>query len=208
MDLQPLKSELISAAKLKEPAERSIRIAAIIAEALRSIGQDPILVGGAAVEFYTQGGYTTSDIDMLAEGGPELIKVMAELGFKKLGKDFTDDENKIYVEFPGDGLSSSERAIPLVVANKKLRILSLEDVIVDRLCSFKFWKSGTDGLNALKLMEANVEDRERLLARVQEEDVSDALALIQEIRETVIRRKIKPAQARSLLEKRMRELKK
>ena len=54
VDLQPLKSELISAAKLKEPAERSIRIAAIIAEALRSIGQDPILVGGAAVEFYTQ----------------------------------------------------------------------------------------------------------------------------------------------------------
>ena len=208
MDLKALKNELARAAKIQEPAERSIRIAAIVAEALRSIGQDPVLVGGAAVEFYTQGGYTTSDVDMLAVGGPELVKVMSGLGFEKLGKDFVDDRNKIYVEFPGEGLSASEQAVPFIIEGWRLRILSVEDVIVDRLCSFKFWKSATDGLNALKLMEANRENRSRLEDRAQEEDVEDALALIREIRETVIRQKMKPDQARSLLEKGMRGLKK
>ncbi|MCE9624098.1 MAG: hypothetical protein K8R69_01395, partial [Deltaproteobacteria bacterium] len=135
------KKELAEAAKIRQPAERSIKIASIVAEGLRAIGQDPILVGGAAVEFYTQGGYTTADIDMIAPGGPELFGKMSEMGFERMGKDFVDEKNKIYIEFPGRALGPTERDRRILIGDRYLRIISIEDLIVDRLCSFKYWKS-------------------------------------------------------------------
>lgn len=64
-----LNKKLDKAITIKDSAERIAMIGAALAEALRSQGQDPILVGGAAVEFYTRGGYSTEDLDFVAEGG-------------------------------------------------------------------------------------------------------------------------------------------
>jgi hypothetical protein len=202
-----LQAELSKAARLTDRAERGVAIAAVIAEALRGVGQDPVLVGGAAVEYYTQGGYTTADIDMLAEGGPDLFQVMKSLGFSKEGKDFVHDKMKIYAEFPGRGLQPNERARKIKIGTRILRIISIEDLIVDRLCSFKFWQSAIDGLNAIKLLEIGVDDETRLDQRSGEEEVRDALVGVREIREEVIRKKLTADQANALLLKKMCALK-
>ena len=202
-----LYGELSKAAQLVDKAERGVGIAAIIAEALRSIGQDPVLVGGAAVEYYTEGGYSTTDIDMLAEGGPDLVRVMESLGFTKLGKDFVQDELRIYVEFPGRCLQANEHANKIKVGSRTLKIISMEDLVVDRLCSFKFWQSAIDGLNAIKLLELGVDDEARLNRRAGEQEVQDALSRVREVREEVIRKKLNPEQANALLIKKMRSLK-
>lgn len=204
----PLRKDLVEAAKIKESAERSVTIASVVAEALRAIGQDPILVGGAAVEFYTQGGYTTEDIDMIAPGGAELARIMMNLGFTRFGKDFVDEKNKIYIEFPGGSLGDLEQAVRIQIGKRYLRIISLEDLIVDRLCSYKFWKSAVDGLNAMKLLESGSIDEERLRARTADEGVFDALTGIREIQEEVIRKKFPPEEANRLLDSKMRQLKK
>lgn len=204
--LANLKKELSVAASNQDPARRAVGIAAIVAEALRTVDQDPILVGGAAVEFYTQGGYSTADIDMVSEGGADLIRVMAELGFEKVGKDFIDKKNRIYIEFPGRNLGPTERVNTIQVEKRSLRILSVEDLIVDRLCACKFWRSVLDGVHALLLLEIeDVEDR-RLKERALEESVTDVLKIIQEVREESIRKKLSPKKASQLMEAKIREL--
>lgn len=195
-----LKKELDAAARLKDSVERSMTIASIIAEALRSVGLDPVLVGGAAVEFYTQGGYSTADIDMVSEGGEDLFRVMSELGFERFGKDFKDPARKIYVEFPGSSLKPSERADIIDVGRRKLRVISVEDLVVDRLNAYKFWKSGIDGLNALLLMEMGAPNESRLRQRSLQEDVADALEAVQRINTEVIRKKLTREAATRLLE--------
>lgn len=206
--IESLKADLKKAAAERDPAERGVKIASVIAEAMRSIGQTPVLVGGAAVEFYTKGGYSTSDIDMVAPGGIELANLMESLGFSRIGKDYADRMNNIYIEFPGFSLGASESFVELNIEGKALRIISPEDLIVDRLCSFKFWKSAVDGVNALLLEEMTTYDVSRLHERVREEGVEDAWALIQEVREKAVRKKLPGAETSRLLESGMRKLKK
>jgi len=201
------KKALAEAAATKDPAQRSLQIAAVIAETLREIGQDPVLVGGAAVEFYTRGGYSTADIDMLAEGGSELQAAMKRLGFERLGKDYVQEKLRIYVEFPGRELQASESAIVLKVGTRKLRIISIEDLIVDRLAAFKFWQSAIDGLNAIMLLEMGEEDAGRVERRARESLVEDALFAVRMVREQSIRRKLSNADANCLLEEEMKKLK-
>lgn len=205
--IEALKLELKKAASLSEPVERNVLIAAIIAEALRSVSQDPILVGGVAVEYYTQGGYSTADIDLVSAGGRDLVQVMESLGFEKIGKDFIQKTLKIYIEFPSRHLKASELSSKIRIGKKILRIISLEDLLVDRLCAFKFWQSAVDGLNSLLLLENSELDEDRLDARAKEEEVLDALHLLQELREEIIRKKIPPKKASLILEKQMKRLK-
>lgn len=205
--IDQLKTELMVAAKLKSRAERAVSIAAVIAEALRTVGQDPILVGGAAVEFYTQGGYTTADIDLVVSGGPDLIRIMKELGFKRLGKDFVDEQRKIYIEFPSRALKENEESLVLQLGSKTLRIISIEDLIVDRLNAYKFWRSEIDGVNALLLLELGDVDLTRLEKRSKEEEVADALKVVRDIREQVLRQRLSRRRANTLLKDKMKSLK-
>lgn len=206
--IESLKADLRGAAAERDPAERGVKIASVVAEAMRGIGQDPVLVGGAAVEFYTKGGYSTSDIDMIAPGGAELADLMGKLGFDKIGKDYADRQNNIYIEFPGSFLADSESFVELTVEGRVLRIVSPEDLIVDRLCAFKFWKSAVDGVNALLVEEMAAQDLSRLKDRAREEGVEDALALVHEVREKAIRERLSRVEASRLLESGMRKLKK
>jgi predicted nucleotidyltransferase len=192
---------LAEAAAVRDRAERGARLAAVLTEALRPTGREPILVGGAAVEFYTQGAYTTSDIDMVTDGGKDLAQVMKDLGFEKIGKDFVDRKNKVYVEFPSSTLKASERARTVRAGNRTFRIISLEDLIVDRLNAFKFWRSLVDGANALMLLELGEADEKRLEKRAEEEKVLDTLIVLRKVREEIIRKNLPRDQADALLSK-------
>ncbi len=201
-----LKNKLDAAADLEVSAERGVAVAAVIAEALQPLGQDPVLVGGAAVEFYTQGGYATADIDLVTPGGEVVAEVMIKLGFKRLGKDFIDERRQLYIEFPSAFLRPGEQVQGLQIGDVTLQIIALEDLIVDRLCAYKFWKSGVDGLNSLLLLELGGFDESRLALRAQVEEVDDALQAVHQVREQVIRQKLDPQHANQLLEQEMLKL--
>lgn len=199
-NLNELQEKLREAAREKREAKRGVKIAAVIAEALRTIGEDPVLVGGAAVEFYTEGEYTTKDIDMTAIGGEEVWHVMKQLGFERVGKDFVHKRLKIYVEFPSETLREGEQSDILDVEGIPLRIISIEDLIIDRLCSYKFWKSVQDGANALILLELKSVDERRLLKQAQRRDVADALQAVQGIYVESYRKKLSKKQATQKLQ--------
>ena len=49
----------------KDKLLKKFEIIAIITEALKKLNVKPVIVGGQAVEFYTEGGYATMDIDII-----------------------------------------------------------------------------------------------------------------------------------------------
>lgn len=65
-----------------DPARKRLTALAIVSERLR---QDnlPILVGGAAVEFYAAGGYATKDVDLALTHCPETNKALQTSGLSK-----------------------------------------------------------------------------------------------------------------------------
>lgn len=72
---------------MSEPdlASKALKLSMLIATLFREIGYEMVVVGGSAIEFYTNGDYMSGDVDMcfLQRRRPELRKVaeiMAQLG--------------------------------------------------------------------------------------------------------------------------------
>lgn len=187
-DVSDLRGRLAAAAALTDVSERHLEIAAILTEALQTVGVQPIVVGGAAVEFYTGGEYATGDLDLIAPEGRELAVVMSALGFEKRGKSWMNDALKIFVEFPSAQLRAGEEWILVRTRNVDVRIVSPEDLAVERLRSFKFWGATVDAVYALVLMGAVPEfDNRRASTKASKQEVRDAFDGIQEILKRVQR---------------------
>lgn len=123
-------------------ALKRIMIIEAITEGMSELGADPpVVVGGCAVEMYTCGQYMTRDIDLL--GRFEAIEtILKRLGFKNDGSDsiFWHEKLGIVIDWQGNGTSSG--VLDVVDDSGKLlaRILSVNELIIDRLCACKFWR--------------------------------------------------------------------
>ena len=47
---------------------KNLRVAEMVSELFRAIGTNPVVVGGSAVEFYTDGAYVSADVDVCFDG--------------------------------------------------------------------------------------------------------------------------------------------
>ncbi|MGC1509867.1 nucleotidyltransferase [Ketobacter sp.] len=122
-------------------------LAGIIAEHLQKHGIEVVLVGGLAVEVYTENLYLTKDIDMVNTNyrPPKHVHAaMAELGFFKQGRVYVNTTTDITVEFPTAPLSVGDELIKstthLHVADRRIPILKVEDVVKDRLAAYIHWQ--------------------------------------------------------------------
>lgn len=89
-------------------------LAAIVAEHLHAHGIEVVLVGGLAVEIYTENLYLTKDIDMVNTNYQPTAKIkqaMLELSFTKNSRVFVNATTKITVEFPSAPLSVGDELI-------------------------------------------------------------------------------------------------
>ena len=147
-----LGAELREAWKADAPhVERMTAAAAIISHALEQAGLRATLVGGAAIEFYAPGGYSTTDLDFVVEGWPreKIGSVMESIGMKQYQKFWRLDD--LFVEFPGNTL---ERRVTemIPVGPFQLRILKKEHVLADRIVGFRRWKTWAYGIQAIDLL--------------------------------------------------------
>jgi hypothetical protein len=157
---------------------RPDRIAALAAWLQGLCGEDPpILVGGGAVELYTGGAYVTGDLDFVGKLGDTARHGLEEAGFRKVGRHWVQGEERVFFEFPGSALAPGERAVELRMRNWRVRLVSPEDAMVDRLAAWKHWRSSVDGASAFLLwrQQATSLDLERLAERARKEHVTDAL---------------------------------
>ena len=91
-----------------------VELAVIIADHLQNLGIEVVLVGGLAVEIYTDNLYLTKDIDMVNtnyQPAARMHAAMAELGFRKQGRVYVNDTTAISVEFPAGPLSVGDECI-------------------------------------------------------------------------------------------------
>ncbi len=159
-----------------EELSNKFRILAEISEKFPE-KKKPILVGGSAVEFYTRGTCRSLDIDLLADRD-SLGRVLEEMGFSKIGRHwfYTKD---IGIEIVGDP-AEGQRVNEILHEGKLIRVLSIEDLIVDRLNACKHWKSQYDCEQAQVLVGAYLDklDKEYLKKRMKEEDLETDLIKI------------------------------
>ena len=136
-----------------------IDLAAIVAEHLTQHGIEVVLVGGLAVEIYTENLYLTKDIDMVNinyQKPARMHSAMAELGFKKQGRVYVNSTTDITVEFPTGPLSVGNELIQHTtvtkVASGLIPILCVEDIIKDRIAAFIHWKDKQSLIQALAII--------------------------------------------------------
>ena len=147
----------------KDKLERQIYAAAVISSAFEKKGIQTVLVGGAVVEYYTAGGYTTADIDMILPPleKQEIETVMRELGFERFEdyRHWLHPDIPVPVEFPPGPLQVGHLLIHEVneieIEKIKLKILKVEDILLDRLIMAQEWKDLQAQIQAEMLMYAH-----------------------------------------------------
>jgi len=125
----------------------------------------PILVGGAAVELYTGGAYTTGDLDFVGSVPPAVAKSLSAAGFTKVGRHWVHESAKVFLEFPGTDLEPSPEPVEHRFGGRRVTIIPIEGLLADRLAAWKFWKSGVDAVNALLLLRSSSFPTDLNLAR-------------------------------------------
>lgn len=137
----------------------------------------PVLVEGAAVELYTSGAYRTSDLDFVGRISTEVSKVLSAEGFEKRGRHWVHEGQRLFIELPASAFDRNVRVDTIRIEGWTIVLLSPEDVLVDRLAAWKFWRVPVEGINAYLLYRARAAsmDTKRLNETARAEDVSDAL---------------------------------
>ncbi|MEJ6952373.1 DUF6036 family nucleotidyltransferase [Natronospora cellulosivora (SeqCode)] len=161
MDEQVLKAKIESILESnKNDLYKKIAYISVITEAFSEKNVKPVIVGGQAVEFYTSGGYSTLDIDVLCERSiAEIDSVLKPLGFEREGKYWTYPGSDIAIEVPSGPLAGSwDRVAEVDIDNFKAYIIGIEDIIIDRLNRYKYWKEFDDQEWIIGMIYINYDD--------------------------------------------------
>ncbi len=107
------------------------------------------------MELYTCGRYRTGDCDFLAPLRPELAAALGELGFEPRGHSFLLPALGLWIEFPGSFPEPGLTVCEIEFEGTVVRASSAEDICIDRLRAFLYWRSTQDGANALLLLQVS-----------------------------------------------------
>jgi hypothetical protein len=125
--------------------EDALRVFASVSEAVESAGfQRPILVGGAAVEFYSASAIATGDFDVVTARRDVLEKALLQHGFEKpsgpgvLLRGWIHPDLRLGFEVVGTDLldgHADRDTVQLIDAGKgeHFAVISVEDLIADRM---------------------------------------------------------------------------
>lgn len=178
-----IKARIIKAREIHDPLRRSLVVLGLLTTAMKPLGLRPILVGGAAVEFYTLGGYATRDLDLVLRGRDKAKGVLEENGFIRHqgSRHWYHEDLDLALEIPDEYLAGSEeKVLTLEIEDTEVFIIGIEDLILDRIAAFKFWSSGMDGQWAARLIaiQGDEVDWNYLEQRAEQEDLGDALRAV------------------------------
>ena len=110
-------------------------------------------MGGCALEVYTDGGYSTGDVDLALPSSPEVDAAFADLGFEKRGRFWIRAELDLFFEAPAPAGLPGETAprTELTIEGLRFVVLGIEDLLIDRLRAWVHRKSDEDGRWAARL---------------------------------------------------------
>jgi hypothetical protein len=121
-----------------------LELAAIITKAFEENKIHAVLVGGAVVSIYTDNEYESKDLDFISPAEHRIItKIMEDLGFENVGKNFFHKNTSFSVEFPSGPIGIGDR-VPvkpegkIKVGKVHVILLSPTQSVMDRLAWFYF----------------------------------------------------------------------
>lgn len=147
-------NRLQKARELERGFQRTIYLMSVLTEELEKKGIKPVIIGGAAVEFYTRDWYATADIDLAIDKKyrEEFNEVMDEFGFDKEGRMWVREDLNLYIEIPGDIKDiSRERLTEVETEEGHAYVIGLEDIVFDRIEAAEHWNSGSDKEQAIRV---------------------------------------------------------
>ncbi len=156
------------------PPRRILFLGALLAQETES---EVIVVGGSAIEVYTEGGYASGDIDLVAPR-VRIQTALKKWGFKETGRIWIHRRLGLAVDTVGDHYSGDiSRTREIVTPYGRVRVAAMEDLILRRLAAIKHWrrKDELKEVNLLLAGYADVVDWDYLSTRAGAEDVLDLL---------------------------------
>lgn len=144
-----------------DETRKKITLAAFLSKLFKEEGVSLVVVGGAAVQYYTLSEFVTHDLDAILSGDTKEIieKVMYGLGFKRttMYRHFEHPSFDFVVEFPPSPVEVAGRIIEKMNIVKtqegEVRVVRVEDLIMDRITAGVEWKDEAS-LDQAKLMYA------------------------------------------------------
>ena len=164
----------------KEPDElaRKMLLIGYLTERLEKENPESVyVVGGQAVETYTAGQFRTGDIDIVTPDSKAAEQILKRIGFEREGMIWLNKALGLAIHIVGLFARNSEKARIIHVGPYKVRIVGVEDLIVDRLAAAKFWNSQVDLEQAKALWKGFRKqiDLQYLRRRARDEKVEDFL---------------------------------
>jgi len=140
-------------------------LAGYVCSQLENEGIKTVLSGGSCVEIYSQGKYTSDDIDLIDRfnGGHTKIKnVMFFLGFTEHNRYFVHKDTSLFIEFPRGPLGVGDAPVKDIASREQetgiLKLLTPTDCIKDRLAAYYHWDDLQSLEQALWVAEQNTFD--------------------------------------------------
>lgn len=124
---------------------KALLMAALVSELFRERGFEPVVVGGSAIEFYTDGAYMSGDTDICWAGGrtptpDERGEIMSQIpGIRRKGTRSWQVEG-LWIDLLGE-LSSYGQSRPAVMqtAVGDVVILTVEELLAERVFAARRW---------------------------------------------------------------------
>ena len=163
-----------------DPTERKIRFMALLTSSLPKGRRRPVLAGGSAIEVYLDGTLRTGDMDVVYNT-QALEEVLKAWKFSLGGglRAWANEELGLAVDVVGEDYSGSyERVTTITTEYGPATVMGIEDLIVKRLASAKFWNVPTDLEQAFLLAKAHDDniDWEYVQEQSRKTDIGDYLA--------------------------------
>ncbi|WP_125764303.1 hypothetical protein [Companilactobacillus hulinensis] len=124
---------------------RNIRMAGIINDYLhKKFDKYVIVTGGLSVEYYTQGNYTTQDIDFVTPSVDDLNEALLDLGFESIGKYWQYEKLEIFVELVSNNSFDGKSKTPTKFQTEdrlEVEFTDVADILLDRIRGIVYWNT-------------------------------------------------------------------
>jgi len=131
--VKSLEARLAAIRVERDPNRKNLRVAEIVSELFREAGADPVIVGGSAVEFYSDGTYVSGDVDVCFYGPHLPTPRQRESVLAKVGTSLgtrTWRVADVLVDLLG--LVESAARTPFQEVGE-LKLIQIEDLIAERI---------------------------------------------------------------------------
>lgn len=192
----------------KDLNAKSLLLAALVSELFRERGFEPVVVGGSAIEFYTDGAYMSGDTDICWAGWPqptteqreEIMLQIPGCVAKGGGKSWCIEE--LWVDLLGEIDYRAKRDLSVIETQLgEVALIPVEDSLVGRVYAARKYCSGYDEKDddcARKLMAAVLSGRIAFdWAEAQKVAASSKYNCVAELE--AVRREVEDALAKSAL---------